>query len=106
MIRLIAIDLDGTLLQDDKTISERNKRVLKEVKRRGMKVVICTGRPLKAIEHILQELQLLDDEDYSITFNGGLVQKNASGEILAKTSFSLEEVRQLAKVVKPHHLMF
>ena len=43
-------------------------------KQAGVKVVICTGRPLAAIGP-LEELGLQDEGDYSITFNGGLVQK-------------------------------
>lgn len=46
-----------------------------QAKARGIKVVICTGRPLRAIRPYLEELNLKDAGDYSITFNGGLVQK-------------------------------
>jgi HAD superfamily hydrolase (TIGR01484 family) len=75
MIKLIAIDLDGTLLDGKKRISERNKQALQQAKAQGIKVVLCTGRPLRAIEPFLHELELQDEGDYSITFNGGLVQK-------------------------------
>lgn len=104
MIKLVAIDLDGTLLRDNKTISKRNKKVLAEAKQRGVKIVICTGRPLSAIEHILWDLHLFDNEDYSITFNGGLVQRNQSGEILGKISFSFAEVNRLVEIVQNHNL--
>ena len=43
---LIALDLDGTLLKDDKTISERTKKVLDQVQKEGHIVMISTGRPL------------------------------------------------------------
>ena len=43
MIRLIAIDLDGTLLSPDKTISPANKQALLEAEAAGVHVVICTG---------------------------------------------------------------
>lgn len=95
MIKLIAIDLDGTLLSDDKTISEKNKIALAKAKAKGVKVVICTGRPLAAIQNYLTELNLLDATDYSVTFNGGLVQTN-TGEILGKTTLDLAEVKDLA----------
>ena len=48
MIKLVAIDLDGTLLTDAKTISDTNKKILAEAKARGVKIVICTGRPLQS----------------------------------------------------------
>lgn len=95
MIKLIAIDLDGTLLTDAKTISERNKTVLQQAKAAGVKIVICTGRPLKAIEAFLVELDLLHPGDYSITFNGGLVQKNDTGEIMEKAAMAVADIQSL-----------
>lgn len=95
MIKLIAIDLDGTLLDSKKAISERNKQALLKAKAAGVKVVICTGRPLAAIEVYLEELQLRDAGDYSITFNGGLVQKNDTGEIIEKALMPLADIHEL-----------
>lgn len=91
-MKLVAIDMDGTLLSADKTISEKNKQVLKEAKQKGIKVVICTGRPLASIKKYLDELDLNDAGDYSITFNGGLVQKNDTGEVLQKHVLTGEDV--------------
>ncbi|MGY3765550.1 Cof-type HAD-IIB family hydrolase [Vagococcus vulneris] len=99
MIKLIAIDLDGTLLRDDKTISEYNKQVLIKAKKQGVKVVICTGRPLIAIGPILDRLELRDIGDYSITFNGGAIQKNDTGEELFAHSISLDEVKQMTQLM-------
>ncbi|MTD40182.1 Cof-type HAD-IIB family hydrolase [Erwinia sp. CPCC 100877] len=95
MIRLIAIDLDGTLLDSNKEISARNREVLARAKAAGVKVVLCTGRPLAAIEGYLETLNLRDSGDYSITFNGGLVQKNDTGEIMEKALMPLKSVREL-----------
>ncbi|MDR1606061.1 MAG: Cof-type HAD-IIB family hydrolase [Streptococcaceae bacterium] len=90
-IKLLALDLDGTLLSHDKTISEANQAALKAAQAAGVQVVITTGRPLKAIEHILKALDLLVASAYSITFNGGLVQRN-NGEILSKKTFSYADL--------------
>src|SRR5574341_53556 len=90
-INLLALDLDGTLLTHDKQISSENKVAIKQAQAVGVHVVITTGRPLKAIEHILTELDLLVASEYSITFNGGLVQRN-NGEILSKKTFSYDDL--------------
>ncbi|MGG5342757.1 Cof-type HAD-IIB family hydrolase [Enterococcus sp. AZ192] len=95
MIKLVAIDLDGTLLDSKKEISSRNKAVLAQAKAAGVKVVLCTGRPLAAIEGYLETLDLRDNGDYSITFNGGLVQKNDTGEIIEKNPMPLEDIHVL-----------
>lgn len=98
MIKMIAIDLDGTLLTDAKTISDKNKEILAQAKARGIKVVICTGRPLIAIKDYLAELDLLNADDYSITFNGGLIQTN-TGEILGKTAMELTDVQHIYQLL-------
>lgn len=95
MIKLIAIDLDGTLLNSEKEISERNQYALLAAKEAGVKVVICTGRPLAAINVFLEQLHLQEAGDYSITFNGGLVQKNDTGEIIEKALMPLADVHDL-----------
>ena len=94
-IKLIALDLDGTLLTTDKRLTDRTKATLKAARDRGIKVVLTTGRPLKAMDFFLHELGTDGQEDeYTITFNGGLVQKN-TGEILDKTVFSYADVARL-----------
>lgn len=94
-VKLIALDLDGTLLTSDKKISKKNLAALKLARSKGIKVVLTTGRPLKAMDFFLNDLGTQGkDDEYTITFNGGLVQKN-SGEILDKTVFSLEDVARI-----------
>lgn len=100
VIKLIAIDLDGTLLTDDKHITDRNKEVLQQAKDQGVKVVLCTGRPLVAIKPYLDRLELNDKGDYSITFNGGEIQKNDTGEELISYSLSLEAVKEVAELMR------
>ncbi|HBO88215.1 MAG TPA: Cof-type HAD-IIB family hydrolase, partial [Streptococcus sp.] len=58
---------------------------------------LTTGRPLQAIGTFLEELDLLGENQYSITFNGGLVQEN-TGRILDKTGFSIDDVRVIRQV--------
>ena len=44
MVQLIAIDMDGTLLSPDHTISKKNKEAILEAQSRGIEVVVATGR--------------------------------------------------------------
>lgn len=67
---LIALDLDGTLLTDDKTISEKNKRVLKKARDEGHIVMIATGRPFRSSEMYYHELEL---DTPIVNFNGAFV---------------------------------
>ena len=67
---LIAIDLDGTLLNGEKNISERTKAVIYEAKRRGHHVAIATGRPYRASVRYYNELAL---NTPIVNFNGAFV---------------------------------
>ena len=99
-IKLLALDLDGTLFTKDKQVTAENRAALKAAEAKGVHVVITTGRPLPAITHILEDLGLLDDKHYSVTFNGGLVQRN-NGDILIKKEMSREDLKQIYAVFEP-----
>ena len=79
---MVALDLDNTLLNSNKEISQRNEHVLKQLHQEGIKVVLCTGRPINAIWPYIEQLGLTDSDDYTVTFNGGLVINNESREHL------------------------
>ena len=67
--KIIAIDLDGTLLRYDSTISNYTKEVISKVQAKGHQVVISTGRPYRmALDYYLQ----LNLKTPIITFNGAL----------------------------------
>ena len=88
MIKLIAIDLDGTLLKSDGTISQVNIESLHYAHSKGVKIVICTGRPYLSMKQFIEEIGLISEDDYIITFNGGQIQKARTGEVLFKRTLS------------------
>ncbi|MCQ9209818.1 Cof-type HAD-IIB family hydrolase [Granulicatella seriolae] len=94
-MKAIALDLDGTLLTSDKKISQATKETIQVAKDLGIKIILCTGRPLKGILHYLEELELVDDTDFSITYNGGLIQENKSGNVHYQKTLSKEEVSHI-----------
>lgn len=100
MITTIALDLDNTLLTSEKTISPRTEKVLKQLHAAGKRVVLCTGRPIKAIQPYLKQLGLNQPTDYAITFNGGLVQQNTTGDVLARTSVTKDDIKPLYDLAK------
>lgn len=67
---LIALDLDGTLLKDDKTISEKTKNVINKAREQGHVVMIATGRPFRSSEMYYRELNL---DTPIVNFNGAFV---------------------------------
>ncbi|MFC4652393.1 sugar-phosphatase [Lactococcus nasutitermitis] len=85
MIKLVAIDLDGTLLNPERKITPAVKQAVAEAKKKGVKIVICTGRPLMGVKDILEELELTESSDYVITYNGALVQRATGEEFIKET---------------------
>jgi len=74
-IRLIAIDLDGTLLTDDKKLTGENSRALKQAMEAGIRVVICTGRNINSTKPFVQELGYDGDGQYLISQNGAAIHQ-------------------------------
>jgi hypothetical protein len=72
--RLVAIDLDGTLLRSDGTMGQRTSRALQAAVKQGIRVVICTGRRFRTTLPILNELQLA----VPVIVHGGLLIKDAA----------------------------
>lgn len=67
---LIALDLDGTLLTNDKKISNTNKKVLQQLMNEGHHIMIATGRPFRSSEMYYKELGLTTP---IVNFNGAFV---------------------------------
>jgi len=95
MIKMIALDLDGTLLTSEKTISARNESALKKLHSEGIKIVLCTGRPINAIWKYIEQLGLTDSDDYTITFNGALVIQNTEKKVLSQQGISKQKLQLL-----------
>ena len=70
MYKLIAIDLDGTMLDSYGEVSEKTKRVLKELQNQGTRIVIASGRTIDSIKAIADEIS---SDKYIIAGNGSII---------------------------------
>lgn len=95
VIQLIAIDLDGTLLNDRKQITKQTQAVLKAARTSGVRIVLCSGRPLRGIDRYLRVLGLTNPGDFAVTYNGGLVQKSDSGEVISEKILTRDQLLSL-----------
>lgn len=99
MFTTLAIDLDGTALRDDKTLSARTLDVLIRAQQRGMRLVIASGRPPQGIRHVADALRVGRFGGYVLAYNGGeLWQPSPVGGSLA--GWRLIEGHQL-----PHEVL-
>ena len=90
-IKLVAVDIDGTLLTNDRKVTPEVFEAVQEAKKQGVKVIIATGRPIPGVQPLLNELNLREEGDYVITFNGGLVQDTSNGENIITETMTYED---------------
>jgi len=100
MYKLVALDMDGTLLNEDKKISNENFEAIKRARKKGVKVVLATGRPIKGISRYLQELNLLTEDDYAVAFNGAIIQNTKTGKVIAENLLNLKDLQYLYDLSK------
>jgi len=81
-IKAIILDLDGTLLDDNKKISDKTIEFLKQIKE-DIKIIPASARQFCTIKPYLEKLDLLDDNNYTICFNGSLIVNNKEKELFS-----------------------
>lgn len=95
--RMVAIDLDGTLIHSSGIVTERNLRALRSAKAAGLEVVIATGRRHSYAMRILRNLSL-DAEDIVLSSNG-TVARTVGARLLFRRSMPIATARQLCDVL-------
>lgn len=114
-IRLIALDLDDTLLRSDLTISLRTRNVLKKAAARGIALVIDTGRLLSGIEKYLRALGLNKTKSYAVCGNGTIIYETDTGKALyeaklepktALTAFNLVDAEGFPVLIFEHETTY
>jgi len=101
MYKLIAIDLDGTLLDDNKTIPEENVLTLRDLIDRGYEIVIATGR------RYLEAKELIKDIDRNLVIlanNGNIVRNMQDDKLIIKKYLNMEDFRKLVHESKKRGL--
>lgn len=98
MYKLLVLDMDGTLLNSTKQISIKNKEAIELAKRKGVKVVLCTGRSIEGIQNYLEELKLVKEDEYSITCTGAYIVNNTNTKIVECNYLSIEDVKKINSI--------
>lgn len=99
MIKLIALDLDGTLLNSEHKISELNKQGIIEYKQRGCSIVLCTGRPYVGITSIIERVGL-KGQGFAVSFNGSVIHDLANEEIVHNRPLSYQDLLEIDRLSK------
>lgn len=104
-IELVAIDMDGTLLDPAHKLTPRVKQAIAEARALGVHIVLTSGRPVPGLAPFLQELGIEGDDDYCIACNGGLVQRIGPRETVVEYPLSFDDFvycEQVAREIGVH----
>ncbi|MFI3287225.1 MAG: Cof-type HAD-IIB family hydrolase [Rikenellaceae bacterium] len=93
--KLLVLDIDGTLTNNNKEITPRTLAALKAVQQRGVKLVLASGRPTYGIVHLAEELEMQRYGGYILSYNGGKIIEVNSGEVIFETTLDRELVPML-----------
>lgn len=93
--RILFIDLDATLLSDDKTVSDRNRQAIRQALDAGNYVVVATGRPVDNGRIVVKELGLTMPGCYMIAFNGAVLYDCSADRVLYEKTIPIQYVYQL-----------
>lgn len=102
-IKLIALDLDGTLLNSKKQLSKENRKALTECIQNGILVVPCTGRTADGIP---SEIKDIDGIRYAIATNGAVIHDLKENAVLDTRMLTWEKAMELLKFVDNYPVMY
>lgn len=96
MYKIIACDLDETLLDSNTHVPKRNRKAIKKITQKGIKFVPATGRGYVSVAKTLKEIGLFDKPNqYVISFNGACITENKSNRIMYFQGLSFDKANEL-----------
>ena len=99
-IKMIAIDLDDTLLRDDISVSDYTKKILREAMEKGVRVVIATGRMFRAARPWGKAIGLGDVP--VICYTGSLTGLCESGRLLRDVRIEMDVAEKILETIREH----
>ncbi|MEQ2370673.1 Cof-type HAD-IIB family hydrolase [Blautia sp. CLA-JM-H16] len=98
-IRMIGLDLDGTLLNTQKELTENTRRVLTEAIDSGILVLVATGRPFTGIP---EELRTFPGIHYALTSNGARVLDTDHNKLLIEHLLPMESAKKALRIFEKY----
>lgn len=94
-IKLIGLDCDGTLLNDNKELTEYSKEVLQRAISQGIHIVVATGRPLTGIP---KEVLSIEGIRYALTSNGARIVDMMENKVISECTMPAKTARKLFRI--------
>lgn len=101
--KLIAFDVDDTLLTTEKVISPKTKRALLNAQKDGIKLCVASGRLPYGVKPYAEELEILKNGGYYFGFNGGAVL-NSENKLIGTTYLDSKYIEPVYDVLRPTNI--
>lgn len=98
--KILFVDLDATLLCDDKSVSKRNREAIRQMLVEGHYIALATGRPVESGRIVARELGLTLPGCYMVAFNGAVLYDCSADRVLLKRSIPIDVVQELFERAK------
>lgn len=103
MYKLIAIDLDGTLLNSYGDISEENKKAIKKAKENNIEIVLSSGRMFSTVKEISKEIEA---DNYLICGNGAIVYDIQNDKTVCNDCIDIEKVKEIVRICEENNIYY
>lgn len=103
MYKLVAIDLDGTMLNSYGEVTENTKKVIKEKIKQGTEIVIASGRSIDSIKAIAEEIE---SKNYMIAGNGSVVYDIKNDKILYEKYIPKNKALEIIKLCEENSIFY
>ncbi len=102
MKKVLVLDIDGTLTNSKKEITEATKQAIWDIMEAGHKVVLASGRPTPGMRRYEKELELHERGGYLLSFNGARVVECTTNQVVSQKLLPLSIVPELYEYAKAH----
>ena len=97
MIKLIALDLDGTLTNEQKIITPHTMQALMRAQSNGVRLCLASGRPPYGMRPLAEQLHMAEHGGVLLCYNGGHVEECATGKVLVERQLDNALLPELAE---------
>lgn len=103
MYKMVAIDLDGTMLNQYGIITEKTKDVIKKVQEKGVEVIIASGRAITSVKRFSKEI---NSEKYFISGNGAITYDIKNNRILYENVLKKQKALKIIKICEENSIYY
>ncbi len=106
MIKLVTIDLDNTLFNKNKEITDYNFEIIKKAREKNVHIVLATGRPIEGVKPILNKLNMNTKNDYVICYNGAKIYNLENYELIYSKTITSADIKEVYELSKKYNFYF